>query len=353
MIFSDIPHHRLHNQHISHPAFDKPGDEVRRLGAVQSQDYAAAKWALGLRLQNADDDLVEQAFTDGAILRTHVMRPTWHFVAPEDIRWLLALTAPRVNAASAYQYRKLELDQKLFQRSNAVLAKALRDGNYLTRDELRQRLAQAGISTDDLLRSTYIVMHAELDGIICSGPRRGKQFTYALLEERAPRAGELPRDEALAELAGRFFTSHGPATVHDFAKWSGLTIADATGGLEEVKSRLEHELIDGHTYWFAPSASIARAPSPTAYLLPSYDEYTIGYRNHDAVFNSTQFESLIYNYTIVIDGQVVGTWRRTLKKDAVMIELNFFTPPTKAQKLAVAAAADRYGKFLGLSVVFV
>jgi hypothetical protein len=353
MTFSDIPHHRLYNQQISHPAFDKPGDEVRWLGAVQSQDYAAAKWALGLRLRNAVDDLVEQAFTDGAILRTHVMRPTWHFVAPEDIRWLLALTAPRVNAASAYQYRKLELDQKLFKRSNAVLAKALRGGNYLTRDELRQKLADAGISTDDLLRSTYIVMRAELDGIICSGPRRGKQFTYALLEERAPQAGDLPRDEALAELAGRFFTSHGPATVHDLAKWSGLTIADATSGLEEVQSRLEHELIDGHTHWFAPSASITRGPSPTAYLLPSYDEYTIGYRNHDAVFNSTQFESLIYNYTIVIDGQVVGTWRRTLKKDAVMIELNFFTPPTKAQKLAVAAAADRYGKFLGLSVVFV
>src|SRR5713226_2242979 len=224
----DIAHRRLHNQLITRPMFEKPDDVVKWLGAVQAQDYAGAKWALGLRMQGVTDDVIEQAFADGAIIRTHVMRPTWHFVAPADIRWMLALTAPRINA---YYNRKLELDDAVFRHSNAVLAKALQGGKQLTRSELASVLQLAGIAADNLLRSTYIIMRAELDGIVCSGARRGKQFTYALLDERVPQTRNLDRDEALAEFARRYFTSHGPATLQDFVWWSGLAAADAKAGL--------------------------------------------------------------------------------------------------------------------------
>src|SRR6266487_2328144 len=201
MINLDIAHQRLHNQHITRRTLETPQALVEWLGAVQAQDFAAAKWALGLRLQGMTDDDFEQAFTDGAILRTHVMRPTWHFVLPADIRWMLALTATRVKAAIAYYSRTLGLDDAVFTQSSVVLAKALQGGKELTRAELVAVLQQAGIATDNLQRIGHIIMRAELDGIICSGARRGKQFTYALLDERAPQARKLDRDEALAELA--------------------------------------------------------------------------------------------------------------------------------------------------------
>ncbi|TMF51214.1 MAG: winged helix DNA-binding domain-containing protein [Chloroflexi bacterium] len=267
----DIAHQRLHNQLIARHTFEKPSDVVQWLGAVQAQDFAGAKWALGLRIEGATDESIERAFADGTILRTHVMRPTWHFVSPADIRWMLALTAPRVNAANAYYYRRLELDEAIFTRSNAALVKALQGGKQLTRAELVSALRQAGIAADDLLRFAHIIMHAELDGIICSGARRGKQFTYALLEERAPQARTLERNEALAEFARRYFTSHGPATLQDFVWWSGLSAADARAGLAMVTSQLIHEDVDGQTYWFSTSSLPARDLTQTIFLLPNFE----------------------------------------------------------------------------------
>ncbi len=349
----DIAHRRLHNQLITQQMFEKPGDVVQWLGAVQAQDYAAAKWAIGLRLQGATSDDIEQAVADGAILRTHVMRPTWHFVAPADIRWLLALTAPRVHAASAYYYHTLGLDDAIFTRSNAALAKALQGGKQLTRLELVSVLKQVGIVTENL-GFLYLIMHAELDGIVCSGARRGKQFTYALLEERVPQTRTLDHDEALAEFAMRYFTSHGPATLQDFVWWSGLTMADARTGLAMVTSELMHEVVDDQTYWFAASAPLAPSTkelSQTAYLLPNFDEYTVGYKDRGAVIDASHTERFdsrgsVLNNVLVLDGQVVGTWRRTLKKDVVIITPNLFIPLTTAETCAFAAAANRYGAFL-------
>ena len=226
-----IAHQRLHNQRLSSTDFKRPDEVVKWLGAVQAQDYHGAKWALAQRMQGATDARIEKAFTDGAILRTHVMRPTWHFVAPADIRWMLKLTAPRVNAASRYNYRKLELDDAFFHKSNKALARALRGGKQLTRDELRKAVGHVGVATNDLLRFSHILLRAELDGVICSGPRKGKQFTYALLDERTPKSRILARDEALAELTLRYFTSHGPATLQDFVWWSGQATSDARKGL--------------------------------------------------------------------------------------------------------------------------
>lgn len=354
----DVARQRLLNQHIALATYQKPGDVVGWLGAVQAQDYVGAKWALGLRLHGATDADVEQAFTDGSILRTHLLRPTWHFVTPADIRWMLALTAPRVQALNAYYYRKLELDQTIFRRSNAALVKALQGGKQLTRGELRGVLQQVGVATGGELRMGYIMMRAELDGIVCSGARRGKQFTYALLDERAPHARTLEREEALAELARRYFMSRGPATAQDFAKWSGLTVTDARNGLEAAKAHLQHEAVDGQSYWFPTSRPSAKVVSPSAYLLSIYDEYISGYKDRRAIVDERHAAKLwamgnALSYIIVVNGQIVGTWKRTLRKDEVVIEASLFTRLAEAESRAVAVAAHQYGEFLGLPVVLV
>jgi hypothetical protein len=351
----DIAQQRLHNQLITQRPFEKPGDVVEWLGAVQAQDYAAAKWAVGLRCRGVTDDDIEQAFADGAILRTHVMRPTWHFVSPADILWMLALTAPRVKAVNASWYRKLELDDALFRSSTAVLAKALQGGKQLTRAELVSVLKRAGIAIDDVQRFTALMMHAELDGIVCSGARRGKQFTYALLAERAPQARMLDREEALAELARRYFTSHGPATIQDFVWWSGLTGADSRAGLAMVTSYLLHEKINGQTYWFSLSTPPEQDLSQAAYLLPNYDEYTVGYTDRSAIFDASHTDRLdprggLLTSTMVLDGQVIGTWKRIFKKNTVVIEASPFVPLSTTETRAFAISANRYGEFLHMPV---
>lgn len=318
---------------------------------MQSQDYAGAKWALGLRLQGATDALVEQAFADGAILRTHLMRPTWHFVAPADIRWLLALTGPRLLATSAHRYRQLELTDADFTRSNAAFEKALQGGKQLTRDELRGMLERAGVKLHIQQRLSHIFGHSELDGIICSGPRHGKQHTYMLLDERVPPGRVLPREEALSELARRYFTSRGPATLQDFTWWSGLVAADARAGLEMVKSLFSQQTIDGKTYWFTEAAQPVGEIPATAYLLPYYDEYTISYLDRRAVEGAASRDQSLLNPMVALNGQLVGAWKRTLKKSAVELEYNFFKPLTESESRLVAAAAQRYADFLGLSAV--
>jgi hypothetical protein len=340
---------RLAQQRLSANPLATPGEVVGWLGAVQAQDYYGAKWSLGLRMQDATDDLIDQAFDEGAILRTHVMRPTWHLVTPDDIRWMLALTAARVKAANAYMCRQLELDEALFARSNPAIARALEGGQFLTRAELGAKLAEAGIKAEGN-RLNYVMMRAELDGVVCSGPRRGRQHSYALLEERAPQARTLARDEALAELARRYFTGHGPATVHDFSWWSGLTVADARVGVEMAAAHLAQEKINGETHWLSEEMASEARPTPQALLLPTYDEFLVGYTAYDEARRAGR-EEVAFNSALAIDGQIAGSWRRTLKRETAVVELAPFEPLTDAQAEAVGDAARRYGEFLGLNVV--
>jgi hypothetical protein len=225
---------RLVNQGIIGAGRRRPADVVVWSGAMQAQEYEPAKWAVGLRMRDgASDAEVERAFERGDILRTHVLRPTWHFVAPNDIRWLLELTAPRVHARMAPFNRQLELDARTLTRGTAVIERALGERGCLTRAELAEQLRRAKLAMSGA-RLAHLVMHAELEGVICSGPRRGKQGTYGLLAERAPNANRFARDEALGELARRYFRSHGPATIRDYVWWSGLITADAVRGLEMI-----------------------------------------------------------------------------------------------------------------------
>jgi hypothetical protein len=353
----DIAQQRLLNQHLTANPFEQPAEVVDWLVAVQAQDYFGAKWALGLRLrQDVHDTDLDRAFNEGVILRTHVLRPTWHFVTPADIRWLLALTAPRVLAANAAMYRKLELDSVTLKRGHKAMAKALHGGQHLTRDELRATLEKAGLAVGTGQRLAYMVMAAELDGLICSGPRRGKQFTYALLEERVPPIALLKRDEALATLTQRYFASHGPATTKDFAKWSGLTLSDTKRGLDMVGTQLQHETLKGDEYCFSSSALPIKLTSPPAYLLSVYDEYIIGYADRSLIAVSEIAAKLFtmgnaLTAVVVVDGQIVGTWRRSIEKQTVVITIDYLTRLTKPQLRTVDAAAQRYGAFLEKSAV--
>lgn len=357
MLNPQITSLRLHNQLLARQSLDRPEDVVHWLGAIQSQDYLAAKWALGQRTRGATDAAIEQACNDGLILRTHVLRPTWHFVAPEDIRWMLKLTAPRVHAAIASYYRRLELDDRIFLRTDAILGNALQGGRQLVRSELEAILKQAGFAgfPDESLRLLHMIIHAELEGILCSGARRGKQATYALLEERVPPAKPLDREEALAELTRRYFRSRGPATLKDYAWWSGLSSADIRAGMEMKKTQLVEEVIDGQPCWLDPSSfSAPPETTPAVHLLPNYDEYIVGYTDRGAIIDAQHTPkvdargNVLFNNTIVVDGQVAGTWKRTFRKDGVEVTPNLFAPLSVEENRALSAEICHYGQFLGV-----
>ena len=341
---------RLVNQQLEQPRFQTPGEVVNWLGAVQAQEYAGAVWSLGLRLPGARKSVINQAFDDGELLRTHALRPTWHFVMPADIRWILDLTAPRVHAANGYWYRKFELDDTLFSRSAEVLRTELQ-GQPRTRAELAAALARVGIQAGGL-RLGYLMMHAELEQLICSGPRRGKQFTYMLLDERVPPGNPVERDAALAELTRRFFTSHGPALIQDFVGWSGLTIADARAGLHLAGSQLSEQHVDGKHYWNGVATAAPGATS-NAYLLPQYDELFSGYKDYSAFMDSRHAEqarTAAFFNVVMVDGRLVGNWRRTIKGRTILVETAPWRAWSAAEQDACAAAGDRLGAFVGLPV---
>jgi len=345
---SPIHIRRQLNQRLARTTLKTPLDVVSWLGAIQAQDYPGARWALGLRAAGLTDARVEKAYDDGAILRTHVLRPTWHFVAPADIRWMLALTGPRVMARMAPYNRQLELDKPTFAKSRKVLERTLRDGRHLTRAELATALERGGITAKGP-RLAHLVMDAELQAIICSGPRRANQFTYALLEERAAPAPPLTREEALAELVRRYFTSHGPASIRDFVWWSGLTTADACAGLAMLGTDVCDERRDDVTCWSlrAQRPASVRALSPGAHLLPNYDEYLIAYRDRgfSVTAGGVTFDDF-YAHFLTINGLLAGTWRRVVAKDAVTITVRTMKPLSAAAKALVAGAAERYATFM-------
>ena len=356
MTLAEIARQRLANQHLVGPGLATPSGVVATLGAVQAQDYAGAKWALAQRTLGAVDETVEKEATRGSILRTHVLRPTWHFVVPKDIRWMLALTAPRISAAMASYNRKLELDPGVFRRSNRIIARALEGGRQLTRSELSLVLRKAGIDVKGTQRLAHLMMQAELDAVICSGARRGKQFTYALLDERAPATPVLDRDEALMRLATIYFTTRGPATAKDFAWWSGLAAADVKRAIQLVGDDLEQHVEGGQTYWLGESVAAKVKRAPIAHLLPNYDEYFIGFKDRSAIGERLRTsrakppsQSFIANL-IMIDGQLAGGWTRGVTTNRVSVALNLVTPVTRAERKEVIAAATRYGEFLGVPV---
>jgi hypothetical protein len=340
---------RHHHQRLAGDPLARAADVVDWLGAVQAQEYAEAKWSLGMRMAGGDDADVEAAFDRGEILRTHVLRPTWHFVTPADIRWMLSLTGPRIVARNDAAYRAVGLSAAVLGRGLGLLARELGDGRPRTRAELAERLAADGIAADGT-RLAHLMMHAELEQVLCSGPRRGRQQTYALLDDRAPAAAAAPtRERALAELTRRYFTSHGPAGVHDFAWWSGLTVTDARAGLELAGDLLEQVEGDDDPPRFAAPGAPTDPPAAACLLLPTYDEAVIAYREPRPVLTGEPPRNGRLGRAIMIGGRLAGSWRRLLSGGDVVVQATLASPLDAGEGAALESAVARFGRFLGLA----
>jgi hypothetical protein len=314
---------------------------------VQAQEFGPAKWGIGLRMAaSVTDAKIQRAFDAGRILRTHVLRPTWHFVTPADIRWMIELSGPRIHRAMAPYHRRMGLDAPHFARAAKICERVLRDGRCLTRRELAAHFAHAGLPGAGF-RVGHITMHLECDGVICSGPRRGKQSTYALLDERAPGSRRLQRDEALDELARRYFRSHGPATLRDFVWWSGLRTPDAKRGLEMIHAR--KRVIDNTTYWSLGATAPPRRP--LVHLLPIYDEYLVAYRDRSAVpYGPSMIPSAAggfvkFQHAIIVGGQVVGTWRPASVGGNLQVTVAMLRKLSAGEQRALERAQARYRRF--------
>lgn len=354
-----IVERRLDRQLITRTGRRRPEDVVGWFGAVQAQDYGAAVWALGLRMTGgARREHVDAAFDAGRILRTHIMRPTWHFVAAGDIRWLLTLTAPRIHQAMAFQRRWLELDSRKLTRGTRIIARALEDDDALTRQELGQRLHRRGLPLSSQ-QLAHLVAYAELEGVICSGPRlaprtahpadrtphrvRRTGLSYALLDRRAPARAAMSRDEALATIGERYFRSHGPATIRDFAWWSGLTVGDAKRSVDMIRARRKE--VDRRTYWTARAAPPGRPRERLAELLPYFDEYLVAYRDREAVPHGPS-SLLTFQQAIIVGGQTAATWRVTRQTGGRSIQISPIRRFTARERRALTDAVRRYEGFM-------
>lgn len=347
---------RYHTHRLTAPLFPTPTAVVAHFAAVQGQDFLPAMWALGLRTEGATEASVEQAINDRQLVRTWPLRNTIHFVTAEDVRWMLALSAPRALRDNARK-RELELDEAVFAQSRRVIEHELRDGQPRPRPALRQALEDAGISTAGQ-RGIHILGRLAQEGLICIGPREGKQQTFVLLDAWLPPARPRTRDEALAELARRYFAGHGPATLKDYTWWSGLAAAEARAGLEMARPHLAQETIGGETAWFDPAAPVGEIPSPTAHLLPFVDEYLVAYQDRSAVFPAAynalvDSGGIIFHQPILMDGHVVGIWTRTLHKEQVRIAAKLFRSLSDAEHEALIAVGEKFGAFLGLKSVLI
>src|SRR5688572_25400480 len=353
---NSIARRRLASQHLVAPTLRRAADVVRLLGAVQAQDYSGAKWAIGQRTKGVTDAEIDRAFARGDILRTHVLRPTWHFVLPEDARWMLELTAPRVRGFMAFHSRWLGLDTPVFRKSHAALERALRDGHQLTRTELREALIRARLKVPTGQHMGGLLMQAELDRVVISGARRGKQFTYALFDERVPARPPRERDEALDELTRRYFATRSPATALDFAWWSGLAVRDVKRGIDIAG--LTREVHDEREFWAARGAgrSRSRRARRTAHLLPNYDEYFIGFKDRSAiaqrlggVVTKRQISALM-GHVLFVDGQIVGGWRGRRAGDAAELRLQMLVRLTAPERALVRRAVRGFEEFLEVPV---
>lgn len=349
---SEIARRRLHAQLIAGTSARTPAEAVARLGAVQSQDYGAGKWAVGLRVAGATEETVDRAIADRTIVRTWPMRGTIHFVAAPDVRWMLELLTPHIVARAARRRRELELDDAVFLRTEKILVKALQGGRRLSREAVYAVLGRNGVPAD-ASRGYHILWRLAQEGLLCfAAPDGGKKPTFALLEEWVPAAKRRDRHDALAELAYRYVAGHGPASVADFCWWSGLKAAEAREGIALAAPRLEKVVVDGVDYWMVPGGEAA---PQGVFLLPAFDEYLLGYREREAVLDPRFAERIcpggngIFLPMLVIDGKVEGIWKRAVKKKSVTVTPEPFTTLSAAAGRALPAAAGRYGHYLGLS----
>ncbi|SIN66188.1 winged helix DNA-binding domain-containing protein [Chitinophaga niabensis] len=333
----DITHYRLLNQQVTHSAFSEPGKLIAWMGCMQAEDYSSAKWAIGNRLRHLTSADIEKAFQGAAFFRSQVLRPAWHFVAPDDLGWLLELSAQRIKAGYKQLHNRLDITNADLKRSKTIMAKALEGNKRKTRAELLALCLKTNKHLDEI-RMNFLILDAELDGLIVNGGRQGNEFVYALLGELVPSPVILEKEAAIAELARRYFSSRGPATLPDFVWWSGLTPEEAKVGFEMNKDALQHVVINGQAYWFAETQPALPAPH-TVSLLPSFDEYMAGYLDNGS-----------FKPSVILNGKVAGTWKYRELKRTIQIETQLYTPLGKEAAHAVLSAEKAYARFLGKAI---
>ena len=356
MILSDISGLRLYNQKIIQPSFKKSEEVLSWLGAIQGQDYAGAKWSIGLRLVNAKETDVEDAFNRKQILRTWLMRGTLHMVSSKDLEWMRKLFAPKIIKGNARRYKELELDEPTLFKTNDIIIKALQEKTRLNRKELLAKIEESGISTQGQ-RAAYMLQRASYDGLICQTNTIRNVANFILIDKSFTDGMTLDRSEAIAELTKRYFKSRGPATIQDFVWWSGLTVAETKAGLEANKSLFCHEMIDGHSYWSPVENLPLKIARNLIHFLPGFDEFLLGYKDRSASLdpkfsnNWCPGNNGMFFPFIVMNGEVVGTWKRGFKKNVVVIEINSFNPQKKLdENPAILDAANKFCKFIDLTL---
>ena len=371
---------RLRRQQLRAPYAGSPGDVVRNLLAVQSQEFPYARWTLAQRSSTSASSMVtalsvEQAVADGTILRTHILRPTWHFVHRDDLGWLMALSADRLHQGNKGMYRQTGINDGSAAKSGRILAAAVADGAHKTREELAEVLGQSGFPSKGL-GFIYHLMHAEISGVLVSGsPVRSAggalKQTYALFDERVPGSALKPltaegREQALGRLALRYFTSRGPATVKDCAAWSGLTMKDVKRGIEVAGAMSPGSLgaaqCDGFDFYLASEEADALAsgndPSPAedpglprVDLIQCYDEYVMGYSQSRHFLGGTAPifpEDNGPMHVVLLDGRLAGWWRHGFSGRTCEVDVRMNRPTTAKEQEALQSEVDRYGRFLGM-----
>lgn len=356
MTHPEIAFLRMASQKILKTDFHEPQEIVKHLGAMQAQDYVMAKWAIGSRC-DASEKSIEEAINSGKIIRTHILRPTWHFVSVDDIYWMLDVSGPQVKKIVLSAAKKNGFDQKKLDKVNSSIEKILAGNNSLTRDEIMQELDVKKNSGEGFFNSTIIMMNAELDGLVCNGKMKGKQLTYSLLEEKVPKTYvKLTKEEGLAKLAKRYFESHGPATLIDFTWWSGFPATTAKLAVHSVESELDSIEVDGKKYWFKKGLPSEINTPKSIHFLPSFDEILISYKTREITiakeYQANAFTNNGIFWPIIIeDEKVIGTWKRATKKEHTKIETNFFETISDDKKNLVLKAIAPFESYLEAKIV--
>ena len=346
---------RLASQRVSAGRFEHAADVVRWLGALQAQDYHQAIWAIGSRMQAGTVAKVERAIDERQVVRTWLMRGTTHFAPPEDVRMLLAIVAPRLAAGVARRREQIGLDETDVARSAELLGHALSGDRRLSRPEVMGLLEDNGVATAGG-HGYHILWRLAQGGLICLGPMQGRQQTFVLLDDWAPRGQASEPGDAVAELAGRFATSRGPVTAHDLARWAGIAVGDARRGLAAATGLVTRE-IGGAEHWLAADgadAEPAAAERRRTYLLAGFDEFMLGYKDRDGILAPEHASKVVpgangvFRPIVVTGGRIVGTWARSATARSLAITVRPFAGSGPKLAAQVGAEANRYRAFLGL-----